>query len=412
MNRATWLAGLIGLIASFASGLACEDDDDDAAATTDDDNNDDNDSVADDDDDDNDDDNDDDDDNNDNNDDDDNDDTTIEPVIGCVEGDFAPYWGDMHAHTSYSDGELTPLEAFPYGRDEGELDVLIITDHVEQMFLSFPVLREYEKCQEAADEFYEPGVYLADCGFEFYNAIQLPSFETRGHVNVFFKKELAGWPYVVFTVAGLYNALQRCPTCIMQYNHPGSDPNQTWNNFEYFETADVQVNLIEMNGGDQTWDALFRALDAGWHVSPTLNQDNHDPNWGTRDDRRSGLFLADLTREELRDAMRARRSFATWDKNAWISLIADETCWMGSILSGYATLTLDVEAVDLDAGDDFASITFYGPGMTELATVDCAGQNPCVGNLDLEVTAPTYIVARAVQTDTQAIVSAPIWVAP
>jgi len=39
------------------------------------------------------------------------------------------YWGDIHAHTKYSDGMGTPDEALTYARDFAKLDFAAITDH-------------------------------------------------------------------------------------------------------------------------------------------------------------------------------------------------------------------------------------------------------------------------------------------
>ena len=142
------------------------------------------------------------------------------------------------------------------------------------------------------------------------------------------------------------------------------------------------------------------------------NQDNHSPDWGTRDERRSGFFMGNLTREDMRQAMRARRSFMTYDKNAYLKVMADDTCWMGSILSGYDTLPLDIEAVDTDSGDGFASIDVYDSGMNVIATVDCLGETVCAGSFDLAVTEPTHFVVRADQVDGNWLVAAPIWVQP
>ena len=358
-----------------------------------------------------DDDDDDDDDNNDDNDDDDNDDndndTTM--VTGCVEGNFDPYWGVLHAHTRYSDGDETPADAFVYARDNGELDIMIVTDHLEQLYLPVPP-DKYEKCFDQADDNYDPGYYLTDCGFEYGSGFILPWFQSTGHNNVFYSPDL--FPVIQLDFHNFYNSLVDCSTCVGQFNHPGSDPTQTWNDFEYFEDVDIKMNLFEFNGGGLVWDLYFDALDAGWHISAMYNQDNHSADWGTKNDRRSGFFLSDLNRENLYEAMMARRSFMSYDKNAYIKITADTTCSMGSILSGYSNISIDVEAVDLDVDDGFDNIEIYGPDMNLLTTVDCTDQEICTDGFDFAVTEATYYVAKATQTDGEWLVSGPIWVEP
>jgi hypothetical protein len=40
------------------------------------------------------------------------------------------YVGNMHSHTSYSDGVGTPAEAFEYARDNANIDFLAVTDTI------------------------------------------------------------------------------------------------------------------------------------------------------------------------------------------------------------------------------------------------------------------------------------------
>lgn len=331
------------------------------------------------------------------------------PFEGCIQGDFHPFWGVLHAHTSYSDGELTPADAFAYGRDEGGLDILVITDHLEQIYLPFPVDQKWQRCRDHADAAYDPGAFLSDCGFEYGSGFTLPCFQSTGHNNVFFSDSL--FPMIQLDFHDFYQSLVDCPTCIGQFNHPGDPTDLNWNGFEYFHDVDQRMNLFEFNS-DPAWDLFFEALDAGWHVSPMYNQDNHSADWGTRNGRRSGFYLSDLAREDLRDAMLDRRSFMSYDKNASIKVTAMEACWMGSILSGSLPqfITLEVEAFDRDTGDGFTTIEIYGPGKEILDTADCQGSEDCNAVFSFNVLDRTYFVARASQDDGDWLVSAPIWI--
>jgi len=334
-------------------------------------------------------------------------------VEGCVEGDFNPYWGVLHAHTGWSDGKLTPADAFAYGRDQGNLDILVITDHLEQLYLPFPVADKWNKCHEQADDAYDPGYFLADCGFEYGSGFVLPWFYSTGHNNVFFSGD-HNFPMIQLDFLDFYQSVAQCDTCISQFNHPGSnDTDLNWNDFEYFPEIDQKTNLFEFNS-TPAWDLFFEAMDAGWHISPMNNQDNHSADWGTRNEDRSGFYLADLTREDLYDAMLGRRSFMTYDKNSSIKLTAFSKCWMGSILSGQmpSTLSLEVEAFDLDAGDGFTFIEIYGPGKELLDTFDCEGAETCYAVFTFDILVDTYFVARAYQADGGWLVSAPIWLEP
>ncbi|HNS99905.1 MAG TPA: hypothetical protein PKL73_23300, partial [Polyangiaceae bacterium] len=85
---------------------------------------------------------------------------------GCLVGDYQPYFGNLHAHTSYSDGKGLPSEAFAHARQQAGLDVQVITDHLEQLYWPNPSGR-WDKCRQQADDAYEPGAFVALCGFEY-----------------------------------------------------------------------------------------------------------------------------------------------------------------------------------------------------------------------------------------------------
>jgi hypothetical protein len=50
------------------------------------------------------------------------------PCSFPLPGGMCPYYGDLHSHTSYSDGQATPLVAFETARANG-MDFFGITDH-------------------------------------------------------------------------------------------------------------------------------------------------------------------------------------------------------------------------------------------------------------------------------------------
>ncbi len=99
------------------------------------------------------------------------------------------------------------------------------------------------------------------------------------------------------------------------------------------------------------------------------------------------------------------------DKNASLIMMAG-SCWMGSILKGAASVTLSVKAADADSAESFSVIELYGKGQKLLATQSCKGTNPCSATFKALASQSPYFVARATQTDSDLLVSAPIWLAP
>ncbi len=339
-------------------------------------------------------------------------DTTLPVLQGCMKGEFTAYFGNFHAHTGNSDGEGDPDSALAYARDSGGLDIQAITDHLEQLYdyyLPIPS-DEYPNCRDSAAAV-STTTFLALCGYEYGSARLADLIESAGHSNVFFNDNLM--PLVQTDFHDFYASVAALPGIITQFNHPGDESlEQSFNHFEFDPNIFQQVALYEFNGAGPTWDLFFEALAAGWWLSPVFNQDNHSANWGTANDQRSGVFLTALDLPSLYDAFAQRRTFAANDKNAVIRLMAEDECWMGSRLSGLSQYTLTVTVEDPDAGDTFATIELYDPQKNIIATKDCAAAQNCEFSFEWTVTMPTYVVARAVETDGEILVAAPIWAMP
>jgi hypothetical protein len=129
---------------------------------------------------------------------------------------------------------------------------------------------------------------------------------------------------------GFYDWLSRDPKtpllaggadAIAGFNHPGREPGR----FGYFafdqRLVERIVSLEVFNRGE---DYLFEGLDdgfaspiaecldAGWRVGLTGVSDEHGTNWGYPDGKgRTGLWVSELTRAGVREAMMARRFFST-----------------------------------------------------------------------------------------------------
>ena len=74
-------------------------------------------------------------------------------------GGYNYYFGNLHSHTSYSDGVLTPSDAFRHARYAAKMDFHAVTDHGYYM-QEATNLHHWFLAHEEADEFYEPGRLL------------------------------------------------------------------------------------------------------------------------------------------------------------------------------------------------------------------------------------------------------------
>ena len=82
------------------------------------------------------------------------------------------YFGNLHSHTAYSDGEGTPDEAFLWARDIAQYDFYAITDHAELLSAA-----EWDDISIQADYYTLDGTFLAIRGFEWTHL--------NGHICVY-----------------------------------------------------------------------------------------------------------------------------------------------------------------------------------------------------------------------------------
>ncbi len=91
-------------------------------------------------------------------------------------------------------------------------------------------------------------------------------------------------------------------------------------------------------------------LNKGFHLAPSIDQDNHRKTWGTIHDGRTAVVAPVLTKQALLDALRARHAYATTDRNLRVVChVADGLC--GDVFPAPAVgspiqVTLDVRDDD------------------------------------------------------------------
>jgi hypothetical protein len=79
------------------------------------------------------------------------------------------YWGDIHAHTKYSDGMGTPDEVICYARDIAKLDFAAISDHDDIGPYLAP--EEWADTKKAIKRFNEPGKFVTFLGYEYRSSL-------------------------------------------------------------------------------------------------------------------------------------------------------------------------------------------------------------------------------------------------
>ncbi len=339
---------------------------------------------------------------------------------------FGLYFGQLHSHTNYSDGAGTPDEAFEHAANAQQIDFLAVTDHSNSFdnagnasITDGSMSTEWVEGQRIAEK-HTTADFVGIYGYEMTWSNGL------GHMNTFNSEGFQSRTQSQFTsystaLQNYYAALQSQPSSISQFNHPGTTFGDFSDFGHYSEASDGLITLIEVGNGEgaigssgyfPSYEYYTRALDKGWHVAPTNNQDNHKGNWGDSNTGRTVVLSDGLTRDGIYDAMRNYRVYATEDNdlNIYYSLVDGENSYlMGSIVDG-------VESDELVATVRLSDATDAAIGKVEV--IVNGGYSAASANVDgssktVEITVPadyTYYYIKVTQPDGDIAVTAPVWV--
>ena len=358
-------------------------------------------------------------------------------------GEMRAYFGQLHAHTAqYSDGAGTLADGLNHIKNLApsyNVDFLAFTDHsnyFDAAGAANPAAALADPSQMTSASAVRWNTYVDDMlsfnSENTGNVVAMPGFEMTwsggpGHINTF------NTPGIVSrnnsslnnktADAGMqlyYETLATVPDSISQFNHPGTTFG-TFSNFSYWtEEYDRLITLIEVGNGEgaigssgyfPSYQYYIQALDKGWHLAPTNNQDNHQGNWGNSNTARSVIYTDDFSLEGLYAGMRARSLYATEDHNLEIHYTIDGAL-MGSIIQASGSpLSVRAELNDPD-----------GEGLGTVELVTNSGRIVIAAELGMESSAVIewpltgidasypYYFLRVTQMDKQIAVTAPVWV--
>lgn len=204
-----------------------------------------------------------------------------------------------------------------------------------------------------------------------------------------------------------YKALASVPGSVSQFNHPDTVHGDFERFDHYSPQYDAAVSLLEVAGEDGVVDCEYYdlALDKGWHVAPTNNQNNHKGQWGDTSEARTVVLAKSLTEEALYAAMKDRRVYATQDSDLAIYYELNGTV-MGSILPKSKEAEITVFLSD-PTDEAIGSVEVVADGGAVLVSeyVETPSQV-------LELSAScghSYYYLRITQPDGDVAVTAPVW---
>lgn len=253
------------------------------------------------------------------------------------------FFGNLHSHTSYSDGSGLPGEAYDHARN-AKLDFLALTEHNHAEAVGSDNIgiglnhglyngSGPDSLISIAKDKTVDGQFVALYGQEF------STISTGNHLNVLDVGE------VITVEKGRFDKLldflatrkdSDGKPCILMMNHPSDTldilPKEygrdDFNGVQDFvKRIGAGTRLIQIiNGPGQVAgdghaparpdeQAYFKFLNMGFMIAPTADQDNHQKNWGTATPARTAIIAPDLSKKSLLDAIRQRHVYATQDPN-------------------------------------------------------------------------------------------------
>lgn len=334
----------------------------------------------------------------------------------AVEPPMQVYFGDLHNHTSYSDGSGTPTQALAAGKAAG-FDFMAISDHSYAIDDS-----EWANTLQAVNDA-TTSDFVGLRGFEYTQGAE-------GHINVWnserhaTRTNVAGCTYCDYTpnleagstVQGFYPWVVAPTTTsldsagmVMQFNHPG------WINFnDWFYHPEVSgiARLEEAgNGSGSSYvfseDEYIRSLDYGWKLGATNNADTHSTEWGVNTDHRTGVLMTELTKSALLDALRQRRTFASEDKNYSLSMKANGA-WMGSEIANSGEIQFDINGADPD-GEITSLVEIITDQGNVVSSIHPAEDTFTWQPLVNISTGVHYFYVKVTQANGDRMVTSPVW---
>ena len=358
------------------------------------------------------------------------------------EATFQRYFGQLHSHTQYSDGSGSLESALDYVKNlpkSANVNFVAFTDHsnyfdksgaanpegalYDMSLASAASQNLWNEYKNAVATFNadNAGKMVAIAGFEMtwsggpghINTFNTPGIVSRNNTTLNNKTKDAG-------LQAYYKLLSQTEgvNSISQFNHPGT----TFGNFIDFgywdAVVDTRMYMVEVGNGEgqigaggyyPSYEQYIMALDKGWHVAPTNNQDNHKGRWGNANDARDVILTDDFSESGIYAALRARRMYATEDKNLELDYTVNGNM-MGSIIDVPEKLNFEISFNDPDRTDSIAKVELVVNSGKVAYTWDSAA-DLAKGSVSVEL-APeyTYYFVRVTEGDGDLAVTAPVWV--
>ncbi|NOT50374.1 MAG: T9SS type A sorting domain-containing protein [Chitinophagaceae bacterium] len=342
------------------------------------------------------------------------------------------YFGNMHAHSSYSDGNADnttkiPADDYAYAKTALCMDFLGISEHNHATAgMSITNWQPGRSQAAAATTSSFVGMYGMEWGV----------ISGGGHVIVYGMDSLIGWEagnYDIFVTknvytgsSGLFNRLNIHGGNALAYlAHPNNTDYNNILNSIYDVSADNAIvgsavesgpafstNTTYTNPGtSMSYLSYYRNMLAkGYHLGPTIDHDNHNMTFGHTAKTRLVIMAPSLTENSLLSGMRQMRFYASQDCGARITYTVN-TQPLGSIITQAGAPVINVSSTGTASAISSVAIMFGVPGSGTAATqlTSIASGNFTYTDNALANGSQRYYYLDITEADGSRIVTAPVW---
>ncbi len=328
------------------------------------------------------------------------------------------YWGDLQGHSGLTDGSATPEEYYAYAKYVSGMDVCSLTDHDAHGLL--PIDRNgnlWDRIVAATNRYNVPGEFVTLVGYEWTSW-------TYGHRHVLFpgdEGEIFSFRDSTSDTPEELAELLADWKAIIIPHHPGGGPVAVdWDHHD--DKSEPLVEICSVHGNSDAPGQplqIYRpdergfvtsALKRGYRLGILASGDTHDGHPGRKSASSvsmgiAGIWAGSLDREDIREALTARRVYGTSGEKIMLQFRIDDH-WMGEIvpLSGprnaeflvFVIGTSIIETIEVLENEEVARRFFPG------------GEN-AVQKFKMRIEPSSFYRVRIFQEDEGMAWSSPIW---
>ena len=347
---------------------------------------------------------------------------------------YSYYFGNIHAHSSFSDGNkdsltsllTTPFQDFQFAKNSEHIDFYGISEHNHAGAGMDNVQHFHEGISDA---------HLASVNNSFIAlyGVEWGVISGGGHVIIYGYDSLLGWDaggYDVFVAqndyANLWKKVNKQKDAFAYLAHPQTtDYNNLFTTALNLSADSAIIGMAARSGPAFSVDTTYSdpstgnfitryndALKQGYHLGVGLDHDTHYSVFGRSSAGRLVLMAPSLTQSEIYKALRKMRFYSSDDWNTQVNFKVNNQI-MGSDIVQTGNPVLSVNISDADLTDATSTIAiYYGVPASGIApTVLTTVSNSSVLNYTHTIANNTsyYYYAKITQTDGDIIWTSPIW---